>query len=54
MTPPVIASAAPDCAFYRSVCDAIAAGIAVDARIFDAEGRRLEPEPPEAQQIGPK
>jgi len=29
MTPPIIASAAPD-------------GIAVDARIFDAEGRRLE------------
>jgi hypothetical protein len=44
MTPPIIASAAPDCAFYRSVGDAIAAGIAVDARIFDAEGRRLEPD----------
>jgi hypothetical protein len=44
MTPPVIVSRPPECAFYRSAGDAIAAGTAVDARIFDSQGRRLEPD----------
>jgi hypothetical protein len=44
MTPPVIVSTPPECAFYRHVGDATAAGSAVGARTFDAEGRRLEPD----------
>ena len=44
MTPPIIVSTVPECAFYRSAGDAIAAGSAVGARIFDADGRRLEPD----------
>jgi hypothetical protein len=39
---PVIVSSPPECAFYRSAGDAIAAGSDVGARTFDAEGRRLE------------
>jgi hypothetical protein len=44
MTPPIIVSTAPECAFYRSAGDAVAAGSVVGARIFDADGRRLEPD----------
>jgi hypothetical protein len=44
MTPPVIVSSPPECAFYRSASAAIATGSAVGARVFDADGRRLEPD----------
>ncbi|MDT5400213.1 MAG: hypothetical protein QOK33_3444 [Mycobacterium sp.] len=44
MTPPIIVSTAPECASYRSAGDAVAAGSVVGARIFDADGRRLEPD----------
>jgi hypothetical protein len=47
MTPPVIVSSPPECAFYRSAGDAIAAGSAVGARTFDAERCRVPcPGPP--------
>jgi hypothetical protein len=44
MTPPIIVSTVPECAFYRRAHDSIAAESAVGARIFDADGRRLEPD----------
>ena len=45
MTPPVIVSSPPECAFYRSAGDAIAAGSAVGARTFDAARAGLSPDP---------
>ena len=43
-TAPFILSAPPDCRFYRSLGDVVAAHVA-DAEIYDAHGSRLTPVP---------
>jgi hypothetical protein len=41
ITPPIIVSTPPECAFYRSVDGALAAKVAPDADVYDAHGLRL-------------
>jgi len=41
-TAPFVLSAPPDCCFYRSLDDVLAA-LAADAEIYDAHGARLTP-----------
>jgi hypothetical protein len=39
--PPVVVSVDPQCWFYRGEIDALAAGIPVNAKVFDGTGQRL-------------
>lgn len=41
ISPPIVVVTDEDCAFHRDVTDAVRSGIARDARVFDARGRRL-------------
>jgi hypothetical protein len=42
IVPPIVVSVDPDCRSYRSAADAVVAGIADGARVFDAHGQRLD------------
>jgi hypothetical protein len=42
IVPPIVVSVDPDCWFYRSAADALVAGSADRARVFDAHGQRLD------------
>jgi hypothetical protein len=41
ITPPIVAADDPDCKFYRSTADALAAGFTPATKVFDAQGHRL-------------
>jgi hypothetical protein len=41
ISPPIVVSVGDDCAFHRSVADAIRSRPSPDAKIFDSEGSRL-------------
>lgn len=41
ITPPIVVTDDPDCKFYRSTADALAAGFTPTTKVFDAQGHRL-------------
>ena len=41
ITPPIVVADDPDCRFYRSAADAVAAGFTPTVKVFDAQGHRL-------------
>jgi hypothetical protein len=41
ITPPIVAADDPDCKFYRSAADALAAGFTPTTKVFDGQGHRL-------------
>jgi hypothetical protein len=41
ITPPIVVSDDPDCKFYRTPADALAAGFTPTMKVFDGQGHRL-------------